>query len=50
MPTTAIMNGGDWRDEIIYQIIIDRFADGDINNNYRVLPSALGRYHGGDWH
>ena len=49
MPTTAIMNGGDWRDEIIYQIIIDRFADGDINNNYRVLPSALGRYQGGDW-
>ena len=29
-PTTAIMNGGDWRDEVIYQVIIDRFADGDI--------------------
>ena len=27
-PTTAIMNGGDWRDEVIYQVIIDRFADG----------------------
>ncbi len=48
-PTTAIMNGGDWRDEVIYQVIIDRFADGDINNNHRVLPSALGRYQGGDW-
>ena len=48
-PTTAIMNGGDWRDEVIYQIIIDRFADGDINNNHRVMPSALGRYQGGDW-
>ncbi|HND12928.1 MAG TPA: alpha-amylase family glycosyl hydrolase, partial [Pseudomonadota bacterium] len=48
-PTTAIMNGGDWRDEVIYQVIIDRFADGDINNNHRVIPSALGRYQGGDW-
>ncbi len=36
-PTTAIMNGGDWRDEVIYQVIIDRFADGDINNNHRVM-------------
>ena len=43
------MNGGDWRDEIIYQVIIDRFANGDINNDHRSLPSALGRYQGGDW-
>lgn len=48
-PTTAIMNGGDWRDEVIYQVLIDRFANGDINNDHRVLPSALGRYQGGDW-
>lgn len=48
-PTSAIMNGGDWRDEIIYQVLIDRFADGDINNDHRVTPSALGRYQGGDW-
>ena len=48
-PTTAIMNGGDWRDEIIYQLIVDRFADGDVNNNHRVMYSALGRYQGGDW-
>ncbi|PSM31369.1 alpha-amylase family glycosyl hydrolase [Haliangium sp. UPWRP_2] len=48
-PTTAIMNGGDWRDEIIYQVIVDRFANGDINNDHRVIPSALGRYQGGDW-
>src|SRR5437016_1426482 len=25
-PTTAIMNGGDWRDEVIYQLMVDRFA------------------------
>ena len=48
-PTTAVMNGGDWRDEIIYQVIVDRFANGDINNDHRVTPSALGRYQGGDW-
>jgi glycosidase len=48
-PTTALMNGGDWRDEIIYQVIVDRFANGDINNDHRVIPSALGRYQGGDW-
>lgn len=48
-PTTAVMNGGDWRDEIIYQVLVDRFADGDINNDHRVMPNALGRYQGGDW-
>ena len=47
--TTAIMNGGDWRDEIIYQLVVDRFADGDINNNHRVVYNSLGRYQGGDW-
>ncbi|MCS6914247.1 MAG: alpha-amylase family glycosyl hydrolase [Myxococcales bacterium] len=48
-PTTDVMKGGDWRDEVIYQIVVDRFADGDVNNNHRVLYSALGRYQGGDW-
>jgi glycosidase len=47
--TTAIMNGGDWRDEVIYQLVVDRFADGDPNNNHRVMYNALGRYQGGDW-
>ena len=23
----------DWRDEVIYQVLVDRFADGDINND-----------------
>jgi glycosidase len=39
----------DWRDEVIYQMMIDRFADGDAGNNYRVDLSAEGKYHGGDW-
>jgi glycosidase len=39
----------DWRDQVIYQIMIDRFADGDPNNNFNVEPSVPGKYHGGDW-
>jgi glycosidase len=39
----------DWREEIIYQVLIDRFADGDAGNNWRVDVSAPGKWHGGDW-
>jgi len=39
----------DWRDEVIYQVLVDRFADGEQGNNYRVDRSAMGKYHGGDW-
>jgi alpha-amylase len=39
----------DWRDQMIYQIVIDRFANGDPNNDLNVAPSIPGRYHGGDW-
>ncbi|MBU1238800.1 alpha-amylase [Myxococcota bacterium] len=42
-------NVGDWRDEIIYQILVDRFYDGDKNNNFNVDPTAMAKYHGGDW-
>ncbi len=41
--------GLDWRDQVIYQIMIDRFANGDPNNDFNVEPSVPGRYHGGDW-
>jgi alpha-amylase len=40
---------GDWRDEVIYQLLVDRFADGDLNNDQSVVPGALGLYQGGDW-
>jgi alpha-amylase len=42
---------GDWRDEVIYQIMIDRFADGDRSNNWRVdvTGEKRGKYQGGDW-
>lgn len=39
----------DWRDEVIYQVLTDRFADGDVNNDYSIQPGALARYQGGDW-
>ncbi len=39
----------DWRDQVIYQALTDRFADGDPNNNWNVDKTALGRYQGGDW-
>jgi alpha-amylase len=39
----------DWRDEVIYQVLVDRFADGDPNNDFQVRPGFLARYQGGDW-
>lgn len=39
----------DWRDEIIYQLIVDRFHNGDVNNDFNVDPRSLSRYQGGDW-
>ena len=39
----------DWRDEVIYQLLVDRFADGDTGNDVRVDRTSLGRYPGGDW-
>ena len=41
--------GLDWRDQVIYQIMIDRFDNGDPNNDFNVHPSVPARYHGGDW-
>ncbi len=41
----------DWRDEVIYQLVVDRFANGDPSNDWRVDPTGehLARYQGGDW-
>jgi glycosidase len=39
----------DWRDQVIYQVLIDRFADGDAGNNFRVDLTTPGHWHGGDW-
>ncbi|MBI5537628.1 MAG: alpha-amylase [Deltaproteobacteria bacterium] len=39
----------DWRDEMIYQILTDRFANGDTSNDWGLHPGDPARYHGGDW-
>lgn len=39
----------DWRDEVIYQLMVDRFANGDLANDYRIQRDGPARYHGGDW-
>ncbi len=43
----------DWRDEVIYQIVVDRFADGDPGNNRQdgvgTTEGDLARHQGGDY-
>jgi glycosidase len=39
----------DWRDQVIYQIMVDRFENGDPNNDFNIEPNSPARYHGGDW-
>ena len=39
----------DWRDEVIYQLLTDRFANGDPRNDHRVNLAAPAAYHGGDF-
>jgi len=47
--TTTAGQQGDWRDEVIYQLLVDRFGNGDLNNDDHVVPGSLGLYQGGDW-
>jgi glycosidase len=37
-----------WADEILYFVVVDRFADGDESNNVAVDTTAQGAFHGGD--
>ncbi len=39
----------DWRNEVIYQLLVDRFANADRSNDYRIDLAGKARYHGGDW-
>lgn len=48
-PPTLDTHVDDWRDQVIYQVLIDRFANGDHGNDYMIDPDAPARYHGGDW-
>lgn len=38
----------DWSDEVVYFVLIDRFADGDKSNNRGVERRNPGGFHGGD--
>jgi glycosidase len=44
---------GDWRDHVIYQIVVDRFDNGDPSNDaadgLEPVPDDLSRVQGGDW-
>jgi alpha-amylase len=40
--------GTSWGKEVLYFVLIDRFADGDQSNNARVERRNPGGYHGGD--
>jgi len=43
----------DWRDEIIYEVLVDRFDNGDPSNDVwdgvGSVPGDLARHQGGDW-
>ena len=43
----------DWRDRVIYEVVTDRFANGDPSNDtidgVGPMPSDLSRWQGGDW-
>ncbi len=49
-PPTSRVKTDDWRDEIIYFIMTDRFKDGDTSNNPAGFTdrSKIHYYHGGD--
>lgn len=40
----------DWRDEVVYQLMVDRFDDAESNEgDARIVPGDLSRFQGGDW-
>jgi alpha-amylase len=48
-PASASPSGGaEWRDAILYFVLIDRFADGDPSNDVAVDIGSKGAFHGGD--
>jgi len=48
-PVELSTHVGDWRDQVMYQVMIDRFEDGDVGLNFMVDTTAQARWHGGDW-
>jgi glycosidase len=37
-----------WTDDVLYFVLVDRFADGDPSNDQGADPAAKGAFHGGD--
>lgn len=52
MTDSDVGNQAGFSTDVIYQIVTDRFVDGDSSNNPTgdiFDPSDLTKYHGGDW-
>jgi glycosidase len=48
LPALAQTVGAAWADEVLYFVLVDRFADGDSGNNAGVQRNNPGGWHGGD--
>ena len=52
-PAGVSTHVSDWRDQVIYQLLVDRFDDADPENDtidgIGVEPGDLARFQGGDW-
>ena len=47
-PTPATISKTEWRDAVLYFVLIDRFADADPSNDVAVDIRSKGTFHGGD--
>lgn len=47
-PLVKVQPQQDWRDAILYFVVLDRFADGDPTNDRNVQRAEKGTFHGGD--
>jgi alpha-amylase len=47
-PAPAAAGPRRWADEVLYFVLVDRFADGDPSNDAGADPAQKGAFHGGD--
>jgi alpha-amylase len=47
-PVAPVAIERDWSDDVLYFVLVDRFADGDLSNDRHVDRTAKGAFHGGD--
>jgi alpha-amylase len=48
-PPAPALEGRTWQDEILYFVMVDRFANGDRSNDQGIRPGHPEGFHGGDW-